>query len=160
MASKRVDFSFTKESFIYLLFFRKKCPNCNASKMKKIVRKDFVGEGKSILITHFGDKPDAYWGSVFYKCQKCGSIYHIEDLANNIQKCSSETDLIPKDEKVRISSHKKKNTKGTKLFFNIVALAMVLMLLNGAIAARDILVVIVFMPIIFVFWLISYFILN
>lgn len=161
MPNKRIDFSFSKQSLMYLIFSKKKCRNCGNGKMKRAVRQDFVGEGKGIRPTHFGEKPDAYKGTIFYICPKCESIYLLEDLVSSKPKKSNKSDLISKSTiKTSRKQEKKEKRKGTKLFFDIVGVAMVMMVAYGAIVDKEVLVALIFIPIILLFWLVSRYMLK
>lgn len=83
MTHKRTDFSFSLKTLIYLLFSKKKCLNCDSKKMKKLVKKDYIGKGKNIRIKHFGDKPDLYSGKIYYECSNCGEVFTLETLASS-----------------------------------------------------------------------------
>ncbi len=78
----------------------------------------------------------------------------------NALKGLDETGLSSGDHNISKSNDKKKIKKMIKRFFDIVAIVMILMVLSGAIAAKDISVVIVFIPIIFIFWLVSSYMLK
>ena len=74
---------------------------------------------------------------------------------------SDENDLVSKSlAEVNPKEENKKMKKGTKLFFDIVGIAMIAILMNGAIAGKDAMVALVFIPIILLFWLVSRYMLR
>lgn len=161
MASKRLDYSLSGKAIKYFLFSKKRCPNCSNYKMTRIVKKDYIGKGKSIKRYSFGDKIDTYKGTIYYKCPNCGSIYELESLVSSNPIKIDENDLTPRSSvAIQQNDESTVEKKWTRRFFDLVGFVMMLMTVLASITGKDIFVLLVFGPVVLLFWLVARYILK
>lgn len=76
-----IAITFDKNELKYYLFKKKNCPICG-NKMTKYTDKTYVGKVRDYnSIGNSSMQPDEYRINIYYRCDNCGKLFSLQELA-------------------------------------------------------------------------------
>lgn len=149
---KRTNFSFSFKELVFFIFKIKRCPNCHSKELKRYTIKGYNGIGKStIRRMNLGTRTEIFEGIFIYECKSCRCQYTLDGLMNNIEVKEDFISEFNINHSQLCKNKKNINSKQkfiVKYFFNFVVLTMFFILLFVAIKERNMLLILIFGPII------------